>query len=75
MNDIMLAKKVLNSNVTYFRYRRVEMFQIKSEKLYENIQKDNEKFESIDPDETVKQYILDTYPEMAISLGKLFTKR
>ena len=67
--------KVLNSNVTYFRYRRVESVPDKIRKLYEDIQKDNEKFESIDPDEAVKQYILDTYPEMAISLGKLSYKK
>ena len=71
--DIILAKKVLNSNVTYFDIESGDVPD-KIKKLYENIQKDNEKFESIDPDETVKQYILDTYPEMAISIGNYLQK-
>lgn len=71
--DIILAKKVLNSNVTYFDIESGDVPD-KIKKLYENIKKDNEKFESIDPDETVKQYILDTYPEMAISIGNYLQK-
>ena len=72
-SDVLLANEILNSNVTYLDIED-ESVPDKIRKLYEDIQKDNEKFESIDPDEAVKQYILDTYPEMAISLGKYLQK-
>ena len=72
-SDILLANEILNSNVTYLDIED-ESVPDKIRKLYEDIQKDNEKFESIDPDEAVKLYILDTYPEMAISLGKYLQK-
>ena len=72
-NDILLAKKYLNNNITYLDIDDPNVPE-KIRKLYINIQKDNEKFEFIDPDEIVKQYILETYPEMSISLGKYLQK-
>lgn len=72
-NEIERAEKILNSNNMDFDIDDSDVSD-RIKKLYENIEKDNEEFELIDPDATVKQYIIDNYPEMSIVLGKYLEK-
>lgn len=73
ISEIEKAENILNSNNLNLDIDDSDVSD-RIKKLYDDIEKDNEEFESIDPDATVKQYIIDNYPEMSIVLGKYLEK-